>query len=111
LRIALTIRKRIAQILRETEVTTRDISRMLGIREKEALEHLPHVQRSEGNSVSIIAHPAECLDCGFVFKKRKRFTTPSRCPVCKSEHTSPPIFAIKENRGKRGKSLEQADSE
>lgn len=81
-------------MLRQDEYTAKDISRILGIREKEVYEHLPHVQRSLGNTVSFIAHPARCMDCDFVFRKRSRFTTPGRCPVCRSERISEPIFSI-----------------
>ncbi|AFM23072.1 transcriptional regulator [Desulfomonile tiedjei] len=88
----LTIRKRIAQLLKAGEFTARDISRILHISEKEVYEHLPHVEKSLGNEHNLIAKPAACLDCGFVFKKRTRFTTPGKCPVCKSEGITPPIF-------------------
>jgi predicted Zn-ribbon and HTH transcriptional regulator len=88
----LTIRKRIAQLLKAGEFTARDISRILHISEKEVYEHLPHVEKSLGNEYNLIAKPAACLDCGFVFKKRTRFTTPGKCPICKSEGISPPVF-------------------
>jgi hypothetical protein len=84
------------RILRERELTAGDISRLLGIREKEVYEHLPHVERSLRTGTTLISRPARCLDCGFVFKKRKRFTTPSRCPICRSESISAPVYAIKE---------------
>ena len=92
----LTIRKRITHMLQEGEYTARDISKALGIREKEVYEHLPHVERSLGNRAGVIAKPAECLDCGFVFKKRTRFTCPGKCPICRSEAISPPVYGIKE---------------
>lgn len=75
-------------------MTAKDISMIMGIREKEVIEHLPHVEKSLGKKVSIIAEPPECLKCGFVFKKRNRFTIPSRCPKCKSESVSAPIFGV-----------------
>jgi len=90
-----TVRQRIAQLLRERDFTARDISRIVGIREKEVYEHLPHVAKSLGNKVSLICEPARCLDCGFVFKKRQRFTTPGKCPVCRSEAIVPPVYGIR----------------
>ncbi|MGB6064483.1 MAG: ArsR family transcriptional regulator [Desulfomonilaceae bacterium] len=99
-RNSLTIRQRLLQMLRESELTARDISRLLGIREKEVYEHLPHIERSLRKGSSLICRAARCLDCGFVFKKRQRFTTPSRCPVCRSESISPPVYAVKEPPGK-----------
>ncbi len=91
----LTKRRRIVQMLREGECTARDISQALGIREKEVYEHLPHVERSLGGGTSVISRPAECLHCGFVFRKRTRFTAPGKCPVCRSEAISPPHYGIK----------------
>jgi len=38
--------------------------------------------------------PAECLDCGFVFRKRARLDRPSACPVCRNQHLGPPRFAV-----------------
>jgi hypothetical protein len=81
-------------ILKERQVTARDLSRFLGITEKEVYQHLPHVERSLRHGVSLITEPARCLDCGFVFKKRKRFTTPGRCPVCRSEAITPAAYGI-----------------
>jgi predicted Zn-ribbon and HTH transcriptional regulator len=91
-----TVRQRIAQLLKQGEFTAKDLSRILGIREKEVYEHLPHVERSARNSVQFIYRPASCLDCDFVFKKRRRFTRPGRCPVCRSERISEPAFRITE---------------
>jgi len=97
----LTIRRRIAEMLRETELTARDISRILGISEKEVYEHLPHIERSEGPGTQLIAEPARCLRCGFVFTKRTRFTAPGRCPVCRSESISEPVYGIRTHGKKR----------
>jgi predicted Zn-ribbon and HTH transcriptional regulator len=77
------------------EYSARDISQALSIKEKEVYEHQPHVERSFGNGLSIISKPARCLDCGFVFRKRTRFTAPGKCPVCRSESISPPQYGIK----------------
>lgn len=85
-------------MLREGEWTARDISRRLGIREREVYEHLPHVEKSLGNDTKLIAQPARCLDCGFVFRKRTRFTTPGKCPVCRSEAIVPPVYGMNKNK-------------
>jgi len=81
-------------MLTEGSFTARELSRILGIREKEVYEHLPHIQKSMGTSVSIVRQPATCLSCDFVFTKRERFTAPGRCPVCRSERISEPIFGV-----------------
>jgi transcriptional regulator len=82
-------------MLKDDEFTARDISRILGITEKEVYEHLPHVERSAGPGVNLIIDPARCLKCGFVFIKRKRFTSPGRCPVCRSESISQPVYGMR----------------
>ena len=95
----LTIRQMIAAALREGMLTSKDISRALGIREKEAIEHLPHVARTvnhAGGKERFVAEPSECLSCGFVFKKRDRLRTPCRCPVCRSEEITEMRFGIVE---------------
>jgi transcriptional regulator len=99
-----TIRRQIARMLRDGEFTARDISQILGIREKEVYEHLPHVERSAGPGENLIVQPARCMNCGFVFAKRKRFTSPGRCPVCRSESISRPVY------GMRGKRVESRDA-
>jgi transcriptional regulator len=106
-RNVLTIRRRIAQMLREGEYTAQDLSRLLGIREKEVYEHLPHVERSAGPGAQLIVDPARCLTCGFVFAKRKRFTSPGRCPVCRSESITRPAFAMQGGADRKAGSTEE----
>jgi len=73
----------------------RDISQTLRIREKEVYAHLSHIARSvAAQRKKLIIIPAECLVCGYVFENRKRFTRPSRCPHCKSEHIQNPMYKI-----------------
>ena len=81
-------------MLQEGLYTARDISAILGIREKEVYEHLPHVEKSFGKGARIISEPARCLSCGFEFKKRRRFTTPGKCPLCRSESIVDPLFGL-----------------
>jgi predicted Zn-ribbon and HTH transcriptional regulator len=70
-----------------------DISRLFGIKVSEVLDHLKHIAKSV-HPKYLTAEPAFCKQCGFSFKKRTRLNTPGRCPVCKSEHISPPRFKI-----------------
>jgi hypothetical protein len=90
-----TIRKEIADLLGRESLDLREISQILRIREKEILEHLQHIARSV-HPRKLAMDPATCLQCGFVFKKRERFSAPSRCPLCKSESISPPRYRIRE---------------
>jgi predicted Zn-ribbon and HTH transcriptional regulator len=91
-----TIRKQIMEVLNKKEMNAKDLSQTLGIREKEVYEHLSHIARSvTARRKKLIIIPAQCLECGFVFEKRKRFTRPSRCPHCKSEHIQSPMYQIR----------------
>ena len=89
----LTLRKKIVEALEGDSLDLREISQLFGIKERDALDHLMHIERSV-HPRRLIEESASCQQCGFSFKKRTRLSTPSRCPVCKSEHISPPRFKI-----------------
>ncbi len=89
----LTLRKKIAEALREESFDLREISKRFGVKEREALDHLEHIEKSI-HPKRLILEPASCQECGFSFKKRTRLSTPGRCPICRSEQISPPRFKI-----------------
>jgi predicted Zn-ribbon and HTH transcriptional regulator len=90
-----TVRRKILSHLRGGPLSARQISARVGIPEKEVVAHLPHVKKTVGNlGESLAITPAECNGCCYVFRKRERATRPSRCPVCRSESISEPLFAI-----------------
>ncbi len=73
----------------------RELSRELGIKEKEVYDHLVHVERSAAaTSATFILTPSQCLLCGYVFEDRRRLTRPSRCPKCKRSKLQSPSFRI-----------------
>ena len=94
----LTIRKQIIEALKGQMLTAREISQSVGIKEKEVLEHLPHIARSLASHESVgprlLVEPSACLECGFVFRKRDRLKTPGKCPICRSEGISETRFGI-----------------
>lgn len=95
----LTARQKIIDAVRGEMLTAKDISRAVGLKEKEVLEHLPHVARTvnsskEAKSARFVVQPSACVSCGFVFKKRDRLKTPSKCPVCRSEEITEMRFGI-----------------
>ncbi len=94
-KVSSTLRQKIAEALKRERLDLRDLSRLFGIKEKEVLDHLGHIAKSAGSKRFVI-EPACCKECGYSFKKRTRLSTPGRCPVCKSEYVSPPIFGIRE---------------
>lgn len=89
----MTLRKRMAKALEKESLDLREISKLFGVREGEALEHLEHIARS-AHPKRLTVEPASCKHCGFSFKKRTRLNSPGRCPVCKGEHIFPPRFKI-----------------
>ena len=94
-----TIRKEILSLLLDQTLSAKDISAEVHISEKDVYEHLEHIARSThktGHHLTVI--PAECLKCGFVFRKRERLNKPGRCPLCHEEKIQEPIFAMKEDR-------------
>lgn len=93
-----TTRQKIIHAIEGRSLTARDISKEVGIREKEVLEHLPHIARSMGASragAKFVVEPSICLECGFVFRKRERLKTPGKCPVCRSEEISETKYEIR----------------
>ncbi len=90
-----TIRQQMILLLSEKEMGARELSQVLGIREKEVYEHLSHIARSVATQEKkLMIRPPQCLLCGYVFKDRKRFTRPSRCPRCKKSHLQSPAYWI-----------------
>ncbi|MEJ2282602.1 MAG: transcriptional regulator [Desulfobacterales bacterium] len=89
------MRQKIIELLTQGEMDARELSREVSIREKEVYDHLTHIARSlvaRGQKLEI--HPARCLSCGYVFKERRRFTRPGRCPHCKNSHLQGPSYCI-----------------
>jgi predicted Zn-ribbon and HTH transcriptional regulator len=90
-----TIRQQIIDLLMNEEMGVRDLSQALRIKEKEVLEHLPHIERTvKTMNKKIVFTPSICLSCGYIFEDRKRFSRPSRCPRCKKTHIENPMFRI-----------------
>ncbi len=90
-----TIRQQIIELLSEREMSARELSQTIRIREKEVYEHLPHIARSlAAQRKKLVVLPFQCLDCGYVFEERRRFTRPGRCPRCKKAHLAWPMYKI-----------------
>ncbi len=92
---AVTIRQRIIEILKYDHLTAKEISKSVSITERDVIQHLPHIAKSlsaKGNSLSV--KEPQCLDCGFLFRERSRFSRPGHCPRCKGTHISEPAFGI-----------------
>jgi predicted Zn-ribbon and HTH transcriptional regulator len=90
-----TVRESLHQALLEGPATARDLSRLVRIPEHDVVGHLEHVERSLSHKgETLVVDPAACLDCGFEFARRHRFTRPSGCPNCRGRRISLPRFRI-----------------
>jgi len=90
-----TIRRQMIFRLTREEMNARELSQAIGIKEKEIFEHLPHIARSvKALKKKLAIRPARCLTCGYVFKDRRRFTPPGRCPRCKKERIESPAYRV-----------------
>jgi transcriptional regulator len=90
-----TLRQKIIDLLADREMDARELSREVGINEKEVYDHLAHIKRSlAARGSKLTVRPSECLGCGYVFKDRRRLTRPGRCPRCRESHLTNPAFKI-----------------
>jgi len=91
-----TIRRNIIALLEGNTLSAREISVDVRISEREVYEHLEHIQRSVLKSGhSFIVDPPACRKCGFVFRKREKLKKPGRCPGCRNESITEPLFSIR----------------
>ncbi len=91
-----TARQKIISLLEEETLDARSLSGLLGIREKEVYPHLAHIQRSlKVQKKQLLTAPYHCRLCGFIFKDRKKFHPPGRCPRCKQGSIDPARYAIR----------------
>ena len=91
-----TVRQKMVELLENEALTALELSQALHISEKDVVYHLPHVAKTIGHKRKLIIQPPKCLECGFSFNKRSRYSIPSRCPRCKNENISPPVFFCKD---------------
>ncbi|WP_441946978.1 transcriptional regulator [Nitrospira tepida] len=93
----LTPRQRLMDLLVGARLSSRQLAERLGLPERQVEEHLEHVIRSLARDPAraFLLEPSECLDCGFIFRNRRKVTKPSRCPRCRSESISPPRYGIR----------------
>jgi len=89
-----TTRERIADALREEALPASALAHEFDIRTPEALSHVRHVARSLApTEEELLVAPPSCQDCGFNGFDDPA-NQPSRCPACKSETLTDPVFRI-----------------
>jgi len=97
-------RERIQQMLKDSknQLSAEDIAALLGERidPDTIYEDIEHVAKSvyaeSGGEESVIMFPPKCRACGFIFRGLKKPRRPGRCPKCKSERVTPPLFKTME---------------
>ena len=90
-----TIRQKMILLLSEREMTARELSKEIGIREREVYDHLYHIGLSlAARRKRLMIPPFGCLSCGYVFEERKRYTRPGRCPHCKGTRIEIPTYRL-----------------
>jgi len=89
-----TTRERMADRLREQPLSAAALAREFDVQASDALDHVRHIARSlEGTGERLLVAPPECRDCGFDGFDDPA-NRPSRCPECKSEDLSEPLFRV-----------------
>jgi transcriptional regulator len=90
-----TTRQQIIAILSEQETGARELSKMVGVPEKDVYVHLEHIAKSVvAQRKKFVIRPSRCRICGFAFEHRRRLKRPGRCPNCKGSHLEEPLFRI-----------------
>ena len=89
-----TQRQNIMDLLSKGTFTLQELSAELHMSIKEILLHLPHVQKSIRPPARFIIEPAQCLNCGYVFKDRTKLHSPGKCPRCRESHIQEPAYRI-----------------
>ena len=89
----MTRRKVIQEMLEEKQCSIKEVASTYGISLKHAQNEIKHIVKSAKCKYLNIVH-AKCLSCNFIFSKRTRLNKPSRCPRCKSERLTSPLFQL-----------------
>jgi len=90
-----TVRQKIIALLSERPLDILTLAQVLDIREREVVDHLPHVVRTvTAHGGKLIVREAQCEACGYRFKERKRLSPPTRCPRCKQSRIVGPWYEV-----------------
>ena len=89
-----TTRERITERLRKDALPASTLAREFEIQTSDALDHVQHIARSlDATDEQLLVAPPECQECGFS-DFDDLVNRPSRCPECKAESVSEPIFRV-----------------
>ena len=89
----MTRREEIIEILSKEEKSAQELANRFQVELFEILEDLEHIKHSI-KPKKLVMKPALCKKCGFVFRERSRVKKPGKCPKCKGEWITAPLFRI-----------------
>jgi hypothetical protein len=94
-----TRRKEIIEVLEKEKLTVKQLADLFQVEVRFILEDLRHISQSlKPMHKKIEQLFPVCNSCGFVFRSRKKFSRPSKCPKCRSEDITEPVYWIKVNK-------------
>ncbi|OQX18898.1 MAG: hypothetical protein BWK75_06165 [Candidatus Altiarchaeales archaeon A3] len=93
-----TRRQRLTEDLKNGWISIRALSMSYKFPEKVIADDIEHIKKSISRRGKLMLKPAECINCGFVFKEREKIKGPSKCPECKSERIKDGMFMLVENK-------------
>lgn len=82
-------------LLSQQAMTVRELAEWFRADARDILIDLEHIAQSVKPAGRLIMDPSNCKSCGFLFKKRERHKRPSKCPECKGEKITEPVFSVK----------------
>jgi len=91
----LTRREEIIKILKSNSMTIQELADYFDVSYSRIIEDIESIRKTiRTHSMRFFVAPAECLNCGFVFRDRSRVDDPKKCPKCHSERIAPQKFRI-----------------
>lgn|SRR3989338_2501127 len=90
-----TRRREIIELLEKDKLTAKQLADLFRADMKYILEDLKHIaQTVKISHKKLKIEPAVCNVCGYTFKERERLSRPTKCPKCRSEDITEPVFYI-----------------
>jgi predicted Zn-ribbon and HTH transcriptional regulator len=87
-------RKALIEVLKIKTYTVRELARMYCVEMDEIVGDLKHIKKSVLPKNKLVIDYSCCNDCGFTFKDREKYKTPTKCPRCKHESISDMKFRV-----------------
>ncbi len=90
-----TRRREIVELLEKDKMSAKQLSDFFRVEVGFILEDLKHISISLKNVHKKLKEQfSVCNVCGYEFRNREKLSRPSKCPKCKSEDNTEPVFWI-----------------